>query len=265
MVSPRLKVLTNLDRGLSRQGRRQGGMIQRGRVVEVHASYNPPVLTVAVHLRGGLTALIPNVLSTSSVYSPAAIQGSGLTVAQVQQMARPKIGQEVLLLCPSGRAADEAYVVGLATTARVLADSMAASVDGYATVGEAGLTVGFSIPAMPTQRLLTVDGVAAVLGPGARVTPTVSIGTEVFRSTYTYPLTGVSETRQVSLAGLYRRTIEAGRAVVLQATFGGDGTVPLLPWSYEVAVTDTTPSGGELIPQTIGGRYAAIALYGRIG
>ena len=264
MVSPRLHAIEALDRGLLRQGRRAGGLIQRGRVVSVDDGYNPPLLRVALHLRGGQSVTIPNVQTTQMVYDFDEVQHA-IDADKLAAMVRPVAGNEVLLLCPSGRAADEAYVVGLATTATALTDSLAASVDGYATVGEAGLTVGFSIPAMPTQRLLTVDGVAAVLGAGARVSPTIEIGGEVFVSTYEYPLLGASGTRSVTFAGRYQRTVGAGRAVVLQATFGGDGTVPLLPWDYEVATTDTAPVGGELVPQSIGGRYPVAALYGRIG
>ena len=265
MVFPRLNAIEALDRGLLRQGRRAGGLIQRGRIVGVDTNFNPPLLSVSVHLRGGVSVVLPNIQTVNNIFQPAAVMGPNLTVAQAQAMARPQAGQEVLLLCPSGRAADEAYVVGLATTATALADNTSADVDGTATVGEAGLRVSYAIPAAPSARLLTVDGVTAVLGAGARVSPTIEIGGEVFVSTYEYPLLGASGTRSVTFAGRYQRTIGAGRAVVVEAVFGGVGTIPLLPWEYEVATTSTGPSGGELVPQTIGGRYAAVAVYGRIG
>ena len=201
MVFPRLNAIEALDRGLLRQGRRAGGLIQRGRVVSVDDDYDPPLLTVAVHLRGGQNVVLPNIQTVNNIFQPTALQGPNLTVAQGQALSRPVAGNEVLLLCPSGRAADEAYCVGLATTARALTDGLAASVDGTATVGEAGLRVHYAIPAAPDERLLTIDGVAAVLGAGARVSPTVSIGGEVFRSTFAFPLVGVSETRQVSIQG----------------------------------------------------------------
>ena len=265
MVFPRLKALTNLDRGLLKQSRRQGGMIQRGRVVSVDATFSPPVLVVALHLRGGLTATIPNVLSTSSVYSPAAIQGPDLTVAQVQQMARPEVGQEVLLLCPSGRAADECYAVGLATTATALTDSASSSVDGFRTVNEAGLKVRWTIAADQAVRRLTVTGLAARLGAGARVSPSVSIDGETFRSPFTFPLVGVSGERSVTFAGSWSRLIEANTVGVVEAVFAGDGSIPLVGWEYELAVSDTTPPVGALEPETVGNAYPAVAVYGRLG
>ena len=48
-------------------------------------------------------------------------------------------------------------------------------------------------------------------------------------------------------------------------TFGGDGTVPLLPWEYELAITDTAPTGADLVKETVGNAYPAVAVYGRIG
>ena len=65
MVMPRLRALEALDRGFSRQGRRQSGLIQRGRVLSVDMSYNPPLLSVSVHLRGGQSVVINNVLTTA--------------------------------------------------------------------------------------------------------------------------------------------------------------------------------------------------------
>ena len=230
------------------------------------STYDPPVLTVSVHLRGGQSVTLPHVLSVSSVFDPAAIQGPDLTVAQAQTMGRPKEGQEVLMICPTGRAADEAYVVGLASTATALTDSLAASVDGYATVDEPGLTVGFSIPAGPTDRLLTITGAAAVLGDGRRVSPTLTIDGETFSTRYTFPLLSATEAKTVSFEGRYSQTITANRAVVLQVTFSGDASIPLVPWDYRLGVTDTRPLAGPIVPQTLGGvAYPVAALYGRIG
>ena len=265
MVFPRLHAIEALDRGLLGQQRRSGGLIQRGRIVGVDTNYNPPLLSVAVHLRGGNSATIPNVQVVSSVFDPAAIQGPDLTVEQAQDMARPKLSQEVLLLCPTGRAADECYAVGLATAATALVDNTSASVDGFRTVDDGGLKVRFAIPPATIDRRLTVTGLAAKLGPGARVSPRVVIGGETFRSPYSFPLVGVSGERQVTFAGSYSRRVGANRAAVLQMTFSGDGSVPLLPWEYELATTDTAPTSGVLIPETIGNTYPAVAVFGRIG
>ena len=265
MVFPRLHAIEALDRGLLRETRRAGGLIQRGRVVSVDDTYDPPMLTVSVHLRGGQSVTLPHVLTVSSIFDPAAIQGPDLTVAQATDMARPKVGQELLLLCPSGRAADECYAVGLASTATVLTDSLAASVDGYATVDESGLTVGFSIPAGPTDRLLTITGAAAVLGEGRRVSPTLTIDGETFRTRYSFPLLSATEAKTVSFEGRYSQTIPTNRAVVLQVTFSGDASIPLVSWDYQIGVTDTRPLAGPIVPQTLGGvAYPVVALYGRI-
>ena len=265
MVFPRLHAIEALDRGLLRETRRSGGLIQRGRVVGVDATYNPPLLSVAVHLRGGQNAVIPNVQVISSVFDPAAIQGPDLTVEQAATLARPKLSQEVLLLCPTGRAADEAYAVGLATAATALVDNTSADVDGYVTVDDGGLSVRFAIPPATGDRRLTVTGLAARLGAGARVSPLVSIGGETFRSSYSFPLTGVSGERQVTFAGSYSRLVKANRAAVLQMTFSGDGSIPLLGWGYELATTDTAPTVGVLVPESIKSVYPAVAVYGRIG
>ena len=53
MVFPKLRALEALDKGLLRQGRRHSGLIQRGRVLSVDTNYEPPLLSVSVHLRGG--------------------------------------------------------------------------------------------------------------------------------------------------------------------------------------------------------------------
>ena len=68
MVFPRLNAIEALDRGLLRQGRRAGGLIQRGRVVSVNTEYNPPLLSVSAHLRGGQSVVIENVQSLQSVF-----------------------------------------------------------------------------------------------------------------------------------------------------------------------------------------------------
>ena len=207
---------------------------------------------------------IPNVMTTQMVYSFAGVQHA-IDADKLAAMVRPVAGNEVLLLCPSGEPQTSAMPWDWRPRRGYSRDSTAADVDGFVEVDEAGLKLSYALPAAPDERLLTIDGVTAVLGPGARATPTVSIGGEVFRSSFGYPLVGVSEIRQASFKGLHRRTIGAGRAVVLQMTFSGDGTVPFLPWSYELGTTDTAPTGGELVPQTIGGRYPLVALYGRVG
>ena len=93
----------------------------------------------------------------------------------------------MLLLCPTGRAADEAYAVGLATAATALVDNTSADVGGFVTVDDGGLKVRFAIPPATIDRRLTVTGLAAVLGPGARVTPRVVIGGSTFRSSLLIP------------------------------------------------------------------------------
>ena len=262
MVTPRLTALGALDRGLLRQGRRASGLIQRGRVLSVDTDYNPPLLSVSVHLRGGQSATIRNVLTLSAVYQPRAIVGPDLTAAQADAMVTPQVGNEVLLLCPTGRAADEAYSLGLATVAAALADHADAPVNGYV---KAPVTFRYSIPPEGSDRLLTVTCTSAVLGAGRRVTPTVKIDGETFRARYEYPLLGSSGTRLVSFEGLYSRTIGAGRAVVLEVDFDGDGSVPLVSWDYAIAVTDTAPASGQVIPQALAGRYPVASLFGRLG
>ena len=163
MVTPRLTALGALDRGLLRQGRRASGLIQRGRVLSVDTDYNPPLLSVSVHLLGGQSATIRNVLTLSAVYQPRAIVGPDLTAAQADAMVTPQVGNEVLLLCPTGRAADEAYSMGLATVAAALADHADAPVNGYV---KAPVTFRYSIPPEGSDRLLTVTGTSAVLGAG---------------------------------------------------------------------------------------------------
>ena len=237
-------------------------MIQRGRVLSVDTNYEPPLLSVALHVRGGQTVTISNVLTVSQVFNPLSIVGPDLTETQAGALARPRVGQEVLLLCPSGRAADECYAIGLTTTEAALADFLDAPVDGFL---DAPLTLRFSVAPDPADRLLTITGAVLRLGYGERVTPTMEIDGEQFRARYTYPLLGSRDSREVVFAGRYSRTIQGNRAVVLEVQLDGDASIPLVSWEYEVAVSDTAPTTGQLIPQAVGGQYPVAALYGRLG
>ena len=53
--------------------------------------------------------------------------------------------------------------------------------------------------------------------------------------------------------------------MVLEVDFDGDGSVPLVSWDYAIAVTDTAPASGQVIPQALAGRYPVASLFGRLG
>ena len=102
MTTPRFELLRKIDRSLLRQRSRADGLVQRGRVISVDDSFRPAVVSVAVALRGGQTATVSNVrvLSTEYGFDPD------------MDFPNPVAGQDILLLCPTGRVSDGAYVLG---------------------------------------------------------------------------------------------------------------------------------------------------------
>ena len=112
MVTPRFEFVQAFDRALVRQQARVGGLVQRGVVVDVNDLYSPALCTVQVELRNGQTARVPNVQVLSTSYDPA------------NPPAAPRAGQRVLLLCPTGRALDLCFVMGLATTGKFLFENL---------------------------------------------------------------------------------------------------------------------------------------------
>lgn len=106
MVSPRLSILGQLDRGLSRTQDRLSGLVQRGRVRAIDTTYFPALLEISLYLRGGQTATLNRVQ----------LVGDFARVAP-SELDTVLLGKDVLLLCPSGRPAEEAYVVGIVSVA----------------------------------------------------------------------------------------------------------------------------------------------------
>ena len=108
MVNPRLPILSHLAGSLGRTERTLSGLVQRGRVVNVHEDYYPALLDIDLYLRLGKTARINRVQLVGDFHTiPSSHIGAVL------------LHKDVLLLCPSGRPAEEAYVVGIVSVPNI--------------------------------------------------------------------------------------------------------------------------------------------------
>lgn len=105
MVTPRLESASVLDEGLDRTQAQVGGLIQRARLVEFDELEGTGTCTL--YLRAGQTATVTGVLPI----------GDPDVVADA-------VGFDIVLLAPTGRPSDSAYVLGAAYGPGLLFDGL---------------------------------------------------------------------------------------------------------------------------------------------
>ena len=176
MVSPRLAALKDLDDALARTENRASGLVQRARVLSLDNEYYPALVRVLLYLRRGETAVLDHVRLLGSFAS--------LTRDQLEALL---IGQDVLLLCPSGRAADLAIMAGLLSVPNSLLQNVGnnttlASRTNARQSWESNILVT-NVPAgTPT---LTIRGVEVAIVESVRALPSVEISYAGVSATFT--------------------------------------------------------------------------------
>lgn len=158
MVSPRLNAIDELNRGLETQAARVSGLIQRGRLERFDELTG--LGTVRVYLRPGQTATLRDILPL----------GDAETVADY-------VGFDVLLLAPSGRMFDGAYITGLASGPGILYDGFGRPLGG--SVSAALKPTVLISPTEPFGALVVTSIEARLKAPSDSTVPIIRLeGTE---------------------------------------------------------------------------------------
>ena len=152
----------DIDYGLDQIDTQINGLVQRGRLVAFDDL--TALGTVTVYLRRGQMATLPGV---QALGDPEVVEGW--------------IGFDVLLLCPTGRVADGAYILGPAFVPGLLYDGLSLPRDNTTTARDEGgmppvridgWTVDFAAPA---GGALAITSIEVVGNEGADVVPIVEV------------------------------------------------------------------------------------------
>ena len=268
MVTPRLSFIRQFDRALAGQRGRISGMVQRGVVVGVNTLYAPAICDVQVELRNGATARVPNALTLSSSYDP------------MVPPSVPQVGQRVLLLCPTGRAADLCFILGLAASGMIILSNLANTNGGARRVAlSAPFVTRVEIPAIGTARELRIDGFQVAVAGGANAVPAITVnGATTYRPgarLADVPSGGPSQAGvgltlpKITFHGAYTLAIPAGQTGTLDLAFEGRerGVGPSWEWwAHVTASADQTPAPADAGAMLASAPpYPLMALFGALG